>query len=210
MRQHVVSYLIAFLSGFAMMSFEMLGVRVLTPYYGGSIYVWGAIISVFLTGLGLGYAVGGRQADRDPTGRTLPLWLLLAAGMLLAFPVYGHACCRIVYAAGLDSRWGALSLSLLLFLLPCVCIGMVTPLLVKLRATAVGKVGVAAGDVYAASTAGSIAGTLFTSFFLITWIGVTAGIVLAGILLAAGGGLGFLAAPGSPGRQDRKRDSASH
>ena len=183
MRQHFIPYLISFLSGFAVMSFEILGMRVLTPYYGSSVYVLGAIIAVFLSGLGIGYAVGGRLADRDPTGRTLPFWLFPAALLLLLFPFYGPFCCRAIYAAELDSRLGALLLSLLLFLLPCVFIGMVTPLLVKVQAVATGKVGAAAGDIYAIATAGSIAGTLFTSFFLIAWMGMIAGIVLAGGIL---------------------------
>ncbi len=178
-------YLIAFIAGFAMMSFEMLGIRVLTPYFGSSVYVLGAIIAVVLAGLALGYALGGRLADRDGGSRTLPLWLALAAFALLGFPLYGHAVARGIYRLELEAREGALLLSLLLFLAPCIFVGMATPLLVKMRAAATGKIGAAAGDVYAVSTAGSIAGTLLTSFYLISTIGVVAGILLNGALLAA-------------------------
>lgn len=184
MNQRINVYLIAFVTGFAMMSFEMLGIRVLTPYFGSSVYVLGAIIAVVLAGLALGYALGGRLADRDGGSRTLPVWLALAALALLVFPLYGHGVARTVYRLELEAREGALLLSLLLFLAPCVFVGMATPLLVKMRAAATGKVGSAAGDVYAVSTAGSIAGTLITTFFLITTIGVVAGILLNGALLA--------------------------
>lgn len=185
MARRVTVYTIAFVTGFAMMSFEMLGIRVLTPYFGSSIYVLGAIIAVVLSGLALGYALGGRLADRDGGSRTLPVWLALAALALLAFPLYGHGVARAVYRLEFEARQGALLLSLLLFLAPCIFVGMATPLLVKIRAAATGKVGSAAGDVYAVSTAGSIAGTLITTFFLITTIGVVAGILLNGALLAA-------------------------
>lgn len=184
MPRRVTLYLIAFCSGFAMMSFEILGIRMLTPYFGSSVYVLGSIITVVLSGLALGYALGGRLADRDAAARTLPLWLGLAALALLAFPLYGHGVAGLIYRLELEARQGALLLSLLLFLAPGILIGMATPLLVKMRAAATGKIGAAAGDVYAVSTAGSIAGTLVTSFYLITTIGVLAGIFLAGVLLA--------------------------
>ena len=59
-----ILYAIAFLMGFSLMSYEILGVRVLSPYYGSSIYVWGAIISIFLAGLAVGYEYGGKIADK--------------------------------------------------------------------------------------------------------------------------------------------------
>ena len=63
--------------------------------------------------------------------------------------------------------------------------GSVIPVLVKMLATDSGRIGSAAGNVYSVSTAGSIAGTLFTSFFLISLVSVSKGIMLTGLLLAA-------------------------
>ena len=42
---------LAFGGGFVIMSLELLGGRVLAPYFGGSIYVWGSIITVFMLAL---------------------------------------------------------------------------------------------------------------------------------------------------------------
>ena len=53
-------YLLAFVGGFVIMSLELLGGRVLAPYFGSSIYVWGSIITVFMLSLALGYLFGGR------------------------------------------------------------------------------------------------------------------------------------------------------
>ncbi len=182
MRQTIL-YTVAFLTGFAMMGFEILGVRVLTPYYGSSVYVWGAIIAVILTGLSIGYAAGGNLADRLPGKLLLPWFVLLPAILIMLFPLYGYLCCDFVSGFNFDARWGALLLAVKLFLVPCIFMGAVLPVVIKMLTAASGKVGSSAGFACAASTAGSIAGTLFTSFFLITWISVSKGIVLTGALL---------------------------
>ena len=56
----------AFMSGFVTMALEMLIGRTFIPFFGGTIYTWGALISVFLTGMTLGYMLGGKAADRWP------------------------------------------------------------------------------------------------------------------------------------------------
>ena len=40
------------------MGVELLGGRLLAPYFGSSIYVWGAIITVFMLALSLGLSAG--------------------------------------------------------------------------------------------------------------------------------------------------------
>ncbi len=182
--KHIL-YAIAFLTGFALMGYEILGVRVLSPYYGGSIYVWGAIITVFLAGLAIGYAQGGNIADRIANLNVLRRIILFPALLITTFPVYGQRICKLIYALELDSRAGALLLSMILFLIPCIFLGAVIPILVKMLAVDSKKIGSAAGNIYAVSTAGSIAGTLFTSFFLISWFSVTKCFLLLGLLLIA-------------------------
>ena len=108
-------YLIAFISGFVMMGYEILGVRVLAPFYGSSVYVWGAAISVFLAGLSIGYAVGGRIAGRRADGKILAILLIIPGLLIVLFPFYAYGFCNMVYALKLDSRLGALLLSMLLF-----------------------------------------------------------------------------------------------
>jgi len=176
-------YVIAFISGFVMMAYEILGVRVLTPFYGSSVYVWGATISVFLAGLSIGYAVGGRIADRRADGKTLALLVTVPGLMIVLFPFYAYGLCNMVFALELDSRLGALLLSLLLFFIPSIFIGALLPIITEIMAVEIRKAGSAAGNVYSVSTAGSIAGTLFTSFYLISWVGVSKAIALTGSLL---------------------------
>jgi len=61
----------AFLSGLLTMALEMLIGRTITPYFGGTIYTWGALISIFLSGMTVGYVLGGKAADRRPTSTTI-------------------------------------------------------------------------------------------------------------------------------------------
>ncbi len=53
--RNVVIYVMAGLSGFVVMSFELLGGRMLAPWFGSGIYVWGSIITIFMTALAIGY-----------------------------------------------------------------------------------------------------------------------------------------------------------
>jgi len=183
-RSKAALYSISFISGFALMGYEILGVRVLTPYYGSSVFVWGAIISVILAGLSIGYAVGGRIADHRSNGqRTLSYIILFPALLITFFPLYGYRICRFAYAFELDSRLGALLLSLILFLTPCIFIGCITPSLVKKLAEQTGEIGTSAGNIYSISTFGSISGTLFTSFYLISLASTSKAIVVMGLLL---------------------------
>lgn len=178
-----VLYLIAFINGFVMMGYEILGIRVLTPFYGSSVYVWGAAISVFLAGLSIGYAAGGRIAGRRADGKILAVLAIVPGLLIVLFPSYAYGFCNMIYALDLDSRLGALLLSLLLFLVPSIFIGSVLPVIIEILAVKINKAGQAAGNVYSVSTAGSIIGTLFTSFYLISWMGVSKGIALTGYLL---------------------------
>lgn len=181
----IILYSIAFLTGFAIMAYEILGVRVLSPHYGSSVHVWGAIISVFLAGLSIGYAVGGKFADRYSNIRILSKIIIVPSVLIVLFPFYGYALCNLFYNHVSNTKLGALLISVTLFMLPCVFMGSVIPVLVKMLATDSGLIGSAAGNVYSVSTAGSIAGTLFTSFFLISLVSVSKGIMLTGLLLVS-------------------------
>ena len=82
--QNLYLYVIVFVSGAAVLAIELLGTRVLGPFYGVSLFLWSALITVTLVALSVGYAVGGRWADRGPRFTRLcypiagaGLWLLL-------------------------------------------------------------------------------------------------------------------------------------
>ena len=76
-----------FLSGAVLLGVEIAASRVLAPTFGSSLYVWGALIGVVLTGLALGYAIGGAVADRWPSPYLLVSAIALGALLVLAIPL---------------------------------------------------------------------------------------------------------------------------
>ena len=75
-----------FLAGGALLSLEIASSRVMAPYFGNSLFVWGALIGVVLAGLSVGYWVGGVVADRWATTPVLVGVLGLSALLVLAIP----------------------------------------------------------------------------------------------------------------------------
>jgi MFS family permease len=191
------------------MSLEMAGFRLVEPEFGSDIIVWGSLISVFLGGLALGAWVGGRLADIRPA-----LWklgaILAAAGLVaLLLPLYSGAVLRWTFPArwaptpvewsapgegnGLrvymppDLRWPALAAGALLFGLPAILLGMVTPYAVKLRVCALPNLGAGVGTISGVSTLGGITGTLGTAFYLVSWLGTRLLFASNGVVLIVSG-----------------------
>ena len=191
----VVIYCVAFLTGAIVMSFEMLGSRYLSPYFGGGIYTWAALISTVLIALTAGYFVGGILADRTISASVLALIVIAGSGYLLVLPSFAQPVLEFALDSINDIRAGSLNASLSLMLVPVTFFGMCSPFAVRLLLRSAKSSGRVAGAVYGISTAGSIAGTLGTTFFLIPAIG-SRGITL--VLGAVGlfAGLAMLAVSG--------------
>src|SRR5437016_9257198 len=75
---------VVFVSGAVLMGLEIVGSRVLAPYFGSSIFVWGSLISVVMTALSVGYYWGGWLSAREPSYARL-LTLLCIPGILIFF-----------------------------------------------------------------------------------------------------------------------------
>ncbi|MFZ2196407.1 MAG: fused MFS/spermidine synthase [Thermodesulfovibrionales bacterium] len=176
---------VVFICGAIVMSFEILGSRVLAPNFGSSVFVWGSLISVFLAGLSAGYYSGGRLADINPSSRRLSLILIIPGLLLLTFPLYSVPISDWIFMKDLGVRTSPLIASAVLFLLPSVFLGIVSPYTAKLMICSMHSSGKTIGTLYALSTFGSIIGTLTTSFYLITLAGVNALIMGQGALLVA-------------------------
>ena len=176
-------YFIVFICGAVVMSFEILGSRILAPNFGNSVFVWGSLISVFLTGLSAGYYLGGRIADIRPSSRKLGLIIIAPGVLLLTFPLYSGPVSDWIFMKDLGVRFSPLFASAILFLIPSVFLGIVSPYTAKLMICSLHTSGKTIGTLYALSTFGSIIGTLVTSFYLITIAGVSSLIMGQGILL---------------------------
>jgi spermidine synthase len=183
----VVIYGAAFVTGAIVMSFEMLGSRYLNPYFGSGIYTWAALISTVLIALTAGYFLGGSLADRTASPAVLASTVIIGSAYLLALPSFAQTILELVLATIDDIRTGSLVASLALMLFPVTLLGMYSPFAIRLLLRSPQSSGRVSGAVYGISTAGSIVGTLGTTFFLIPTIGSRAiTLTLGAIGLVAG------------------------
>lgn len=175
--------LVAFLSGAILMALQLSGSRVLAPFFGGSIFVWGSLIGVFLAALSLGYFVGGRLADRWPRAGLLGALLVAAGAFVLGLPRLGPLVCDAILGRDFGPRGNPLLSCLILFFIPGMLMGVTSPFVIRLTAESIDRVGRTAGAVYSISTVGSIAGTIGAAFYLIPAMGTRAILYLLGALL---------------------------
>ena len=145
------------------MVIELLGTRLIAPFYGASLYVWSSLIAVTMIALAVGYFVGGHWADRSQrTG--LSLIIALAGLFTLLIPWLTRPVLLMTDPLGL--RGGAFTSALLLFSPSLTLLGMVGPFAIKLATSKLDGVGSSSGTIYAVSTVGSVIGTLLLGFFL--------------------------------------------
>lgn len=164
-----VIYLLAFSGGFVIMSLELLGGRILAPYFGSGIYIWGSIITIFMLSLSIGYLLGGRLSVHNPSSSRFAAIFAVAAVLLLPLTVYAQDLMEFIFLRVEDPRYGSLLASVALFGLPTVILGMISPYSVRLLVENVAESGRIAGALYFVSTLGSAIGTLMTSFYFVLW-----------------------------------------
>ena len=173
-------------TGGAVMGLEILGTRVIGTVYGSSLFVWGAVLTTTLVCLAVGYAVGGVVADRWPYDWLLYVLTILAGGAVLAIPATQGILQPSFRSFG--ARGGALVSAFAVFAGPLTMLGLASPFVVRLLARSLQATGRTAGAVFALSTAGSVAGTLLTSFYLIPELGTRWSLaVQAGAMIFVGG-----------------------
>jgi spermidine synthase len=160
-----------FTSGAVLLGLEIAASRVVAPFFGNSLYVWGALIGVVLTGLALGYWAGGALADRLPATWLLLSVMTLGALLVLAVPLLDDTVLEAVVSWDPGPRANPLLAAVILFGPASVVFAGVTPIAVRLLTRSVASAGRTAGRLFAVSTAGSIAGTFATAFFLIPEFG---------------------------------------
>jgi hypothetical protein len=169
------------------MSVELLGGRILAPYFGSSIYVWGSIITIFMMALSVGYLIGGRLSLHQPSLFRYGLFFIIAAIALTPVIVFANAWMDAVFVRIEDPRYGSLVASTVLFFIPTAILGMIAPYSVRLVVESTTTSGQVAGALYFVSTLGSALGTLMTSFYLVLWFDMNTIIsVMIGALLIAG------------------------
>jgi spermidine synthase len=187
--------LIAFVVGSASLGAEIAAARLLAPYFGASTIIWANTIATVLVALSVGYAVGGRLADRWPDLRGL-CGVVLVAGMLLAaVPFAADPFLRLsVHALGalsVGGFLGSLVAVLVLVAVPVMMLGTVAPYANRLALGSLSDTGKVTGRLYAISTAGSLLGTFAAALLLIPVIGTHRTFLVFALALTAVAALGM-------------------
>jgi len=173
---------IVFITGAAVLVIEVTATRILAPYFGNTLFTISSIIGVILGALSLGYYLGGVLADRHPRLSVFFL-LILAAGLFsLLIQLFSETFLPLL-GGMLGMKVGPPVASLILFFVPSLLLGMMSPFVIKLKARELKKIGKVSGSVFFWSTLGSIAGSFLTGFFLIPHWGISRIIFYTGILL---------------------------
>lgn len=169
------------IGGASVMIVEILGSRVLAPSFGTTLHVWSALITVTLAALAVGYAVGGRVADRRPGLGALMVVMSCSAGALLLSDLITRPVLRMAYGAGMIS--GTFLAATVLFLPTLFLLGMLSPMAVRAAASHQ-QLGTSVGNLYALSTIGSVAGSLSVSLLLIPNMTVHTAMISTAVALA--------------------------
>lgn len=175
---------LVFVTGACVLVIEVVAMRVLSPYFGNTIFTVSSVLSVVLAGLSVGYWAGGRLADRFPSF-TWFFGLIAASGASVMVLHWLGVGILPAYGAVLSLRAGPLVMALLLFFTPAVLLGTLSPYAVVLQKIVQPETGVGsvAGTMFFWSTLGSIAGSLLAGFVLVPHVGVAKTIVGDGMLL---------------------------
>jgi len=175
----------AVLAGALSMGLEMLGSRLLAPDFGQSLYTWGALISTVLIALATGYSAGGIASRRHARPRVIGTMLAVGGLWIALLPVMSEPVTRAASEWG--DKAGALAASAALFAVPVAAFAFVGPCCIRMMVRDPRDAGFWAGVLSAVNTAGSVAGTLGTSFYLIEAWSVRGSLLAGGIIAAASG-----------------------
>jgi MFS family permease len=182
----------AFLGNGCLLVLELVAGRILAPTVGVSLYTWTAVIGVVLAGISLGSWIGGKIADRRPGRSVLSLQFLLSATASALVLVFDSNLDSVAAPFSWPTIWQVVWLSTIVFFLPSVLIGTITPMIIKLSLNSLEVTGRVVGRIRAAAELGAIAGVFLTGFVLIEAFGTRAIVAAVAITLTL---LGILSNP---------------
>jgi len=170
--------------GWFIMELEILGIRSLAPYFGSAVYVvMGSVIGVFLLSLAAGYMIGGWLSKKTRSQMLVGVNLIAAGVWIFGLPFFIEPVCEEIFRLGLDERWGSLIASFILFTVPTLLFGTVSPAVVRWLTTRASEAGFNAGLVFSLSTVASFAGSVITAFYLVL-LSTRKTMFVSGIVLA--------------------------
>lgn len=172
-----------FLCGAVVMIYELVGARILGPYFGTSLFVWTSIIGIILASLSLGYYLGGKVADKKPALSNLSLVVFLSAFFIAFTLIIKEPLLNFFQASISDIKLNSFLVSIILFSPASILLGMISPYAAKIRLVNLDQSAATIGRLYALSTGGSIFGTFFSGFFLIPHFGTDKILIILSVTL---------------------------
>jgi len=176
--------LVVFLTGAGVLVVEVVAARILSPYFGNTIYTYSSVISVILAALSIGYYLGGKLSDQKATLKVFFGLITLSGLLILVFHLLSVVVLPYLGSL-LPISYGPLIVSTLLFFTPAVFLGMISPYSIKIQNLINPNegIGTLTGKIFFWSTFGSIFGSLFAGFVLIPTFGVSTIMFYTGVFL---------------------------
>jgi spermidine synthase len=176
-----------FFSSFCIMVLELIAARLTAKYLGSSLYTWTSVIGVVLAGITIGNYLGGRIADQHDARKALAVLFLISSAACVLTVIFSNLVGGLIWLWRLDWPVRVFSHVLLVFFIPSMLLGMISPIVAKMALDQGLPTGRTVGDIYAWGAAGSIAGTFIAGYYLIVAMGTIAIIwtVGVGLLLTA-------------------------
>ncbi len=164
-----------FVSGMTTLAAELAAGRLIGNVFGTSNLVWASIIGLILIYLTLGYFLGGKWADNNPTPGAMYrilAWGAFTIGLVpyIAGPVLRSAATAFE-ALSVGIMAGSFIAVLILFSVPITLLGAISPFAIRLSVDDTSKSGQISGQIYAISTLGSFIGTFLPTLVTIPTIG---------------------------------------
>jgi spermidine synthase len=176
--------LVVFLTGACVLVIEIVATRILSPYYGNTIFTVSSVIGIVLAALSVGYYFGGKLADKYPTEKIF-YSIILTSGLSIVILYFLILFLLPVIGYRLSITTGPLISAILLFFSPSLLLGTLSPFAIKLQERYFPKKGIGSitGEIFFWSTLGSIFGSLFSGFVLIPRFGINQIVLSVAVVL---------------------------
>jgi len=172
---------LSFIEGACVMAAELLGAKLLAPFFGSSLYVWSSVMAVTLIGLAMGYFIGGFYSGKQHAEKRLYSIMVVGAIIIALMPFTVQMCFALFSSMNLLPS--VLISSIFLLVPPVFLMGMVSPLIISLIDVDFKSPGKSSGTVYAVSTVGGILATFLFGFYIIPFLGLSIPCIATAIFL---------------------------
>jgi spermidine synthase len=188
-------YLTVFLSGMSALAAEFGASRLLQMRFSSITLVWAVIIGLILVYFAIGYALGGRLADRSHFPVTFFNVIAWGGLTLCIVPLVAQPILRYASLASDALNFGVMAAAfiatLILFSIPVTLLAMTSPFALRLLLEDPNRAGNISGNVSAFSTFGSVLGAFLPTLLLFDLVGAARSILIFGLLMLAVGIVGL-------------------